>query len=137
MDDDNSFLLFFIFLVIIFSSLIIYGKVFERYRKTKPKNGKSYFVNPKTGEKFDYDPQLPIKKIIGGILLILLSLFIYLFVSPLSPHQSFVNMLTQTSIIKEPYYTFAILIAAGVDLVGLVVLIIGVINYNKPKINEN
>lgn len=134
MSDGNSLLLFFIFLIVIFSSIIIYSKVFEKYRKTIPKDGKSYFVNPKTGEKYDYDPQLPLKKIIGGILLILLGLLIYLFVSPLSPHQNFADMLSQTSIINEPYYTFAIIIASGVGLVGIVVLVIGVSNYNKLKI---
>ena len=71
---------------------------------------------------------VPITLGISGFFGIILGLFIFLWARAHSPHMGFGEMLTKFNsyVIKEPQYSFILLFAAGLGIVGIVLLTLGI-----------
>lgn len=76
----------------------------------------------------------PSGSIVGGILCALVGLFIYLWASRHSPYNPFGAMMTgglENYVLKEPFYTVILLVAAGLGLLGISLLVLGLISRAK------
>ena len=72
----------------------------------------------------------PSTKIVAGIVWALVGLFVYLWASRHSPYNPLGAMMTgglENYILKEPFYTVILLVAAGLGLLGISQLVLGVI----------
>ena len=79
-------------------------------------------------------PFPPSVKIVGGILSSLAGLFIYLWASRHSPYSPLEAMMAgglENYVLKEPFYTVILLAAAGLGLLGISVLSLGLIDRAK------
>lgn len=85
--------------------------------------------------------QLPMKNIkgsivlmVGGVTYALLGLFLFLWASWHSPHMGIGDMITQgmdNYILKEPFYTFILLFAAALGLLGITLFVLGLVAQSK------
>lgn len=76
----------------------------------------------------------PSGKIVGGIIWTLLGLFIYLWASGHSPYNPLGAMMTgglENYVLKKPFYTVILLVAAGLGLLGISLLVLGLIDRAK------
>lgn len=126
MSNVTSLVLIILFPIIAFLVARLYSQKLEKVRKAYTKDGKLIYVDSKTGERFEDDPQKPLKKIVGGVILILLALSLYLLI--ISPHNR--EMLSDDEIAVSTLIT---LVIAGIGLVGTVILALGIGSYNKGK----
>lgn len=70
----------------------------------------------------------------GGIVWALVGLFIYLWASRHSPYNPLGAMMAgglENYVLKEPFYTVILLVAAGLGLLGISQLVLGLINRAK------
>jgi hypothetical protein len=77
----------------------------------------------------------PSGKIIWGIAWALVGLFIYLWASRHSPYNPLGAMMAgglENYVLKEPFYTVILLVAAGLGLLGISQLVLGLIDRAKP-----
>jgi len=75
-----------------------------------------------------------IDKIVGGIISALAGLLIYLWASRHSPYNPLGAMMAgglENYVLKEPFYTIILLVAAGLGLLGISLLVLGLIDRAK------
>jgi len=73
-------------------------------------------------------------KLVGGVVFALLGLFMFLWASRHSPYMGIGEMLTQGMehyILKEPLYTFLLLFAAGLGLIGVALFVLGLVAQSR------
>lgn len=76
----------------------------------------------------------PLNNIAGGIAFALFGLLVFLWASRHSPHMGLGDMVTQGMsqyILKEPLYTFILLFAAALGLLGIALFVLGLVAQSK------
>lgn len=107
---------------------VIYQILLERGERVTP-----YPPKPPTPPIL-LTPPSPSNKIVGGIIGVLVGLFIYLWASRHSPYNPLGAMMAgglENYILKEPFYTVILLVAAGLGLLGISLLVLGLIDRAK------